>query len=576
MENSLTDDERDLLADLLVKWEEAFDEGKDIPAEELCTDCPHLSTELQTRIESLKATSWVKRDPARPLTGDRRAEFKNLTGTVLANRYRLDELLGRGGYGQVYRAFDLKLERQVAVKIGHARTSTDLLLDEARRVARLKHPCIVGVHDCGEAEGRMFLVFELVEGKSLADLIRDKRMPVREAVNLVATVAEGLHYAHQQGCLHRDIKPENILINAEGKPLVGDFGVACTLEEIEKGRSVSSGTLAYMAPEQIAQETQLLDGRCDVHALGVLLFELLAGRSPFQARTQAALREQILFRPPMTLRAADSSLPKELEDICSKAMSKHPADRHESAAEFATELWDWLEHSKKRRQVIWIVAILMVLGLLIVGVVIALGGGRNKNPDLIQNGIIHFDGQTRIVTEVERTLPVTLEAWIKPDPYTGENCQFVIGSDVPGKYGLGIAICGSQLSAEYIGGMINSPASVVPGKWSHIAAVYTEEETRIYLDGRLVSTGPGSTEGVPAKFVVGNVGEDNLLYYYRGQVRSVRISEGERYSGDRSDPPSELVGDESTLLLLSEPRLDEDLLRTADGTVVRQVERLGR
>lgn len=568
----MTDDDKDLIADLLVRWEEAFDEGRDIPAAELCTECPHLTTELATKIESLKTTAWTKKDPARPLTDRRAAEARDLSGTVLAERYRLDSLLGSGGYGQVYRGHDLKLQRPVAVKIGHARTSSDLLLDEARRVARLKNPCIIGVHDCGEADGRMFLVFELIEGKSLADVIRDKKLSVRDAVNLVATVAEGLHYAHQQGCLHRDIKPENILINAEGKPLIADFGVAISLEEVQKGRSVSSGTLNYMSPEQVAGESQLLDGRCDVHALGVLLFELLTGRSPFQARTQAALREQILFRQPTMLRTADSSLPKELESICSKAMAKHPADRHESAATFATELRDWLETSKKRRRTMWIIATIVVLGMLVAGVVIALGSGPKQSGGFVQNAIMHFDGRTRIVTEVERTLPCTLEAWIKSDPYTGENCQFIIGSDVPGKHGIGLAICGSQFSAEYVSGMINSPASVVPGEWSHVSGVFTDSQTRLYLNGKLVATGPGSAEGVPAKFVIGNVGEDNLLYYYRGQVRSVRISEGEQYSGERFDPPFELVGDESTLLAFSKPRLDRDVVRTATGAVVGRVE----
>jgi len=550
VESSLTDDDKDLLADLLVKWEENFDEGKDIPAAELCTDYPHLTTVLQTKIEGLKATSWVKRDPARPLTGNRKGELKSFSGTVLANRYLLDELLGRGGYGQVYRAVDKKLERQVAVKIGHARTSTDLLLDEARRVARLKHPCIVGVHDCGEAEGRMFLVFELVEGKSLAELIRDRKLPIRDAVKLVATVAEGLHYAHQQGCLHRDIKPENILINAEGKPLIADFGVACTLEEIEKGRSVSSGTLAYMAPEQIAQETQLLDGRCDVHALGVLLFELLTGRSPFQARTQVALREQILFRQPTMLRTVDSSLPKKLETICSKAMAKHPADRHESAAAFSAELRDWLESSKKRQRRMWIAIAIVMLGLTVAGMVMSLAGGQNENDAFVRDGIMHFDGQTRIVTEVKRTLPVTLEAWVKPAPYTGESCQFIIGSDVPGKYGLGIAICGSMLSVEHIKGMVNSPASVPPNRWSHVAAVFSQSETRLYLDGRLVATAPGSTSEEVTCFVIGNVGQNNLISFYRGEVRSVRISLGERYSD--SFYPAEFHEDDGVLLLLNE------------------------
>jgi len=122
--------------------------------------------------------------------------------------------------------------------------------------------------------------------------------------------------------------------------------------------------------------------------------------------------------------------------------------------------------------------------------------------------------------------------------------------------------------------MINSPASVVPGEWSHFSAVYTDEETRICFNRRLVSTGPGSAEGVPSKFVVGNVGVTNLLYFDRGQIRSVRISKVERYSGDQLKLSSELVGDESTLLLISEPWLEGDLLRTAEGTVVGRVEKV--
>jgi len=155
----MTEDEKDLIADLLVKWEDAFDQGREISAEELCTDCPHLTQTVRSKIESLKTTAWTKRDPARPL--DEAEVARDDTGTVLTERYRLEQLIGSGDYGQVYRATDTKLHRQVAVKIGHHRTSSDLLLDEARRVARCpKHPGIVSVHDCGEHEGRVFLVFE--------------------------------------------------------------------------------------------------------------------------------------------------------------------------------------------------------------------------------------------------------------------------------------------------------------------------------------------------------------------------------------------------------------------------------
>ncbi|HBN78798.1 MAG TPA: serine/threonine protein kinase [Planctomycetaceae bacterium] len=566
----MTDKNEDLITDLLVQWEVAYEQGDDIPAEELCTDCPHLTMVLQKKIESLKTTAWTKKDPARPLTDQRNPKTKDISRTVLGDRYQLDSLLGSGGYGQVYKGHDLKLQRSVAVKIGHHRTSCDLLLDEARRVARLKHPGIVAVHDCGEHDGRIFLVFELVEGESLAELSRKKKLSIRESVEIIATVAESLHYAHKKDCFHRDIKPENILIDSYGKPLIADFGVACTLDELEKGRALSSGTLAYMSPEQISNEVQLLDGRCDVHALGVVLFELLNGESPYPSKDKQELREQILFRQPKRLKEIDSSLSEELEAICSKALAKHPDDRHQTALDLASDLRVWFDTAKPdRRKWLWLIIGIIAISAIAAGKFIL--SHRSEN-EMIRDGVLYFDGHTRIVTELERTLPVTLEAWINPDSYQDDKCQFIIGSDIPGEYGLGIAICGSMLSVEYVEGMVNSSATVPPNRWSNVAAVFTESETRLYLNGELIEIANGSQWECDTNFVIGNVGVNNLINFFRGKMRSVLISEGERYSGEFE--PKELEADESTLILIDDSVIMRgDKLLDVNGQLMGLVER---
>jgi len=565
----MTEDEKDLIADLLVKWEDAFDQGQEISAEELCTHCPHLTQTVRSKIESLRTTAWTKRDPARPL--DEAEVARDDTGTVLADRYHLEQLVGSGGYGQVYRATDTKLHRQVAVKIGHHRTSSDLLLDEARRVARCpKHPGIVSVHDCGEHEGRVFLVFEYVAGRSLAEVVQTKRPSTSEAVELVATVAESLSAAHKLGLVHRDLKPENILLDEAGNPLIADFGVACTLDDVAKGRAGTSGTLAYMSPEILSGDMQLLDGRCDIHSLGVVLYELLSGKTPFPAKDKTELREQILFRQPTPLREINSSMPEQLDAICLKAMAKHPGDRFETVNDFAAALRNWLDNSVSRRR--WLRFIGLAVALCIVVLTAIWYLTRPNHESLIQDGLLHFDGRTRIVTNVERTLPVTFEAWVRPDTYIDEYCQFIIGSDIPGEYGLGIAICGSMLSVEYVKGMVNSPSAVPPNRWSHVAAVFTENETRLYLDGRLVQTAPGSKPGGETPFVIGNVGQNNLISFYRGKIRSVRISKGEHYSGNFK--PGRIEADESTVLIIDDSATFRgDELLNADRDVIGRVER---
>ena len=537
----------DLVADLLVRWEDAWDQGDDPTAEELCGERTDLIEEVRQKIVSLKRSSWMKKDPAAfaqptepPLAG------------VLADRYRIDELVGEGGHGRVYKAFDQELQRTVAIKVASTITPTPDLLTEARRVASLKHPNLVPVFDVGRHEDQLFVVSEFIEGQTLAGVIEANTLPQPERIALVRKIASALAYAHGAGFVHRDIKPGNILLDSDGSPYLADFGIAASLDDLSEGKVSSSGTLAYMSPEQLANETQLVDQRTDIYSLGVVLFELLTSQRPYKARTPLALREQVLFRPPSPLREATPTASKELEQVCNRALAKHPADRFQNVADFGDALANSdAPTTKSRRNVI--VGSVTLVALAAIGFWAWSQQGQDKQSEsdgLVQSGVLHFDGRTRIVTNVKRTLPVTVEAWIKPDSYDGEAAQFVVGSDIPDHYGLGIALCGSMLGAEYVEGMLNTPEPVPPNRWSHVAAIFTESETKLFLDGKLIGTAPGSiTSGTETNFVIGNVGESNLIDFYQGEMKSVRISSGVRYAG-KDFKPSDLQNDETTLLLI--------------------------
>jgi len=558
----------DLLADLLVRWEDAWDQGEDLSAAELCGDRTDLVESLQKNIASLKQSAWMKRDPAS--LDCQGHDEPPLTGT-LAGRYRIENLIGEGGHGRVHKAYDQELERTVAIKVASAVKPTPDLLDEARRVAKLRHPNLVAVHDVGRQDDQLFVVSDYIEGKTLAAVIERDELSLTERISLIAAVADALGYAHENGFVHRDIKPSNILIDENGSPHVADFGIATSLDDLTSGRASSSGTLAYMSPEQLAAESQLIDQRTDLYALGVVLFETLTGKLPYKARTPLALREQILFRPAMSLREAMPTASSELEALCNRSFAKHPSDRFQNADEFARSLRSC--KLTTRRIFPWKPLGLVCVGFCICCVLVASWWAWNSKAtdNFVQDGVLHFDGRTRIVTNVNRTLPVTLEAWVKPDPYRDENCQFIIGSDIPGEYGLGIAICGSMLSVEYVEGMVNSTAAIPPNRWSHVAAVFSEDETRLYLNGKLVETASGSTLGGETRFVIGNVGETNLISFYSGQIRSVRISAGEQYTGEFKT--KELQSNESTLVLIDgSATIQSGELVDASGQMVGRIE----
>jgi tetratricopeptide (TPR) repeat protein len=269
-------------------------------------------------------------------------------GRQTIGRFEILGQIGRGGSGTVYKAYDSGLGRPVAVKVPHrgecgTQPERERFLREARNAAQLHHPAIVPIFDMGEFDGTPYIVSELIEGSSLDRLLPLRRFSFREAAEVVATVAEGLHCAHENGVVHRDVKPSNIMINCNGQPRIMDFGLAR-----QASRDVTLtmdgqvlGTPAYMSPEQAAGRTHQIDHRSDIYSLGIVLFELLTGERPFVGNPQMMMH-QVLFDDPRNPRSLNNYIPPDLETICLKAIDKDPGRRYQSAKELAEDLRRWL------------------------------------------------------------------------------------------------------------------------------------------------------------------------------------------------------------------------------------------
>lgn len=263
---------------------------------------------------------------------------------VLAGRYEMGPLLGRGGMGEVYRAWDGALGREVALKVlrpEHAgsREFVTRFEREAKNVASLSHPNIVRVFDAGEArDGTRYIAMEYVPGGTLADRIREGgALTPRAAVEVARQLAAALSYAHGRGIVHRDVKPQNVLMTPRRDAKVADFGIARAVEATVLTRAdMVIGSVGYLSPEQARGEP--VDHRTDLYALGVVLYEMLTGTLPFVAESPIAVAMKHATQPPPSPSETNPAVPADLAYVTLKLLSKDPSDRYESAAALMADL----------------------------------------------------------------------------------------------------------------------------------------------------------------------------------------------------------------------------------------------
>ncbi len=355
-----------------TRWQEVsgiVDEALDLPVEQrarfLARACPSddLRREVDRFLAACEQSGGFLDGAATSFAGPLLANAESprsqdeatalaLLRDALAGRYTIEHDIGRGGMALVYLARDVRLNREVAVKLLRPEIAATLgaerFLREIETTARLTHPNILPLLDSGEAQGLLYFVMPFVTGETLRDrLDREHRFTQAEAVRIAFEVADALEYTHRHDVLHRDLKPENVLL-ANGRAVIADFGIACAINraavrsahgsrsEPLTATGYSLGTPGYMSPEQAAG-SRTLDGRSDIYALGCMLYEMLAGKPPFSGPTAAVVRQH-LSAPAPVLADIRADVDPAITRAVARAMAKSPADRFATMHEFANAL----------------------------------------------------------------------------------------------------------------------------------------------------------------------------------------------------------------------------------------------
>jgi serine/threonine-protein kinase len=317
--------------------------------EEVCGDYPELLAEVRKRwqqmrmvdaeLNALFPTPGCSPEADTPTPWPGSPDLPRIPG------YEVEDVLGRGGMGIVYKARHLSLNRSVALKMLLAGVYAGLeqrerFLREAEAIAGLRHANIVQVHDVGDHDGRPYFTMEYVEGGSLAQQLSGAPQPIGQATGLLATLADAVQVAHEGGIVHRDLKPANILLAADGTPKIADFGLA---RHFDGGPALTLsgarvGTPSYMAPEQAVGKAHAIGPAADIYALGALLYEMLTGRPPFRGETAAETELQVIYQEPVPPSRLNARVPRDLDTICLKCLDKDPQRRYATAAALAQEL----------------------------------------------------------------------------------------------------------------------------------------------------------------------------------------------------------------------------------------------